>query len=267
MQIMEKNSLTIPTAIIIAGIIIGGALIFTNRNNTTTVDNKIVKTTAPEINISPIDASEHIIGNPNAPILLVEYSDTECPFCKQFHITLNRLVDEYGKDGKFAWAYRHFPLDGLHKKARKEAEATECAADLGGNNKFWEYTNALYQKTTSNDGLDLAELPKIAVQVGLDKTAFENCLNSGKFANEVEKDAKEAVMLGGNGTPYSIFILSKAPSNDLKKFIKFNNEEILKRQPPGTQDIMGLSKDERKIFVSGAMPYEMMKSIFDLILN
>ncbi len=264
---MEKNSLTIPMAIIIAGAIIGGALILTNKNNATLVENPSAKKQAIDININPIDSSEHIVGNPNAPVLLVEYSDTECPFCKRFHETLNRFVNEYGKDGKFAWAYRHFPLDGLHKKARKEAEATECAADLGGNAKFWEYLNALYSKTNSNDSLDPAELPKIAVQVGLDKTAFEACLNSGKFSAEVEKDASEAVKIGGNGTPYSIFILSKAPSKELREFIAFNNAEILKMQPPGSSDMMGLSKDERKIFVSGAMPYEMMKSIIDLILK
>ncbi|MFO0718850.1 MAG: DsbA family protein [Candidatus Paceibacterota bacterium] len=265
---MEKNTLTIPIAIILAGVLIGGAVILSNKNSTSVVENPLVKEKqAIEINIKPIDSSDHIVGNPNAEVMLVEYSDTECPFCKRFHDTLNRFVDEYGKDGKFTWVYRHFPLDGLHKKARKEAEATECAADLGGNAKFWEYINALYAKTTSNDGLDPAELPKIAVQVGLDKTAFETCLNSGKFAGEVDNDYKEAVKIGGRGTPYSIFILNKAPSKELKEFIAFNNAEILKMQQPGSSDIMGLSKDERKIFVSGAMPYEMMKSIIDLILK
>lgn len=264
---MEKNSLTIPMAIIVAGALIGGAVIFTNKNSATVVTNTVAKNPAIEISIDPIDSSDHIVGNPNAPVLLVEYSDTECPFCKIFHNTLNRFVDEYGKDGKFAWVYRHFPLDGLHKKARKEAEATECAAELGGNGKFWEYTNAVYNKTTSNDTLDPAELPKIAVQVGLDKTAFSACLDSGKYADKVEKDYQEAVKIGGSGTPYSIFVLTKAPSKELKDFITFNNAEILKRQQPGTSDVLGFSKDGRKIFVSGAMPYEMMKSIVDLILK
>lgn len=264
---MEKNTLTIPVAIILAGVLIAGAVIFSNKNSTNIVENTAAKKQAVDISIAPIDSMDHIVGNPDAPVLIVEYSDTECPFCKNFHKTLNRFVDEYGKDGKFAWVYRHFPLDGLHKKARKEAEATECAADLGGNTKFWEYINALYEQTPSNDGLDAAELPKIAERVGLNKTAFEACLNSGKFAAEVEKDYKEAVKIGGKGTPYSVFVLSKAPSQELKDFIAFNNTEILKMQQPGSSDIMGISKDERKIFVSGAMPYEMMKSIIDLILK
>ena len=68
---------------------------------------------------------------------------------------------------KVAWVYRHFPISGLHSKSLKEAEATECAANLGGNSKFWEYTNKLYEVTPSNDKLDPKELTNIAKQVGL----------------------------------------------------------------------------------------------------
>ncbi len=264
---MEKNSLTIPMAIIVAGVLIGGAVILSNRGNSVaSTTDKVVKKDPIEININPIDLSDHIMGSPDAKALLVEYSDTECPYCKNFHKTLNTVADQYGKDGKFAWVYRHFPLDVLHKKARKEAEATECAAELGGNAKFWEYINKLYDTTPSNDRLDPSELPKIAVAVGLDKTSFETCLNSGKYANEVDKDYQEATKIGGRGTPYSIFVLKSAPSKELKDFIDFNNAEISKAQGGG-EDMMGISKDGRKIFVSGAMPYEMMKSIVDLILK
>src|SRR5574343_1436136 len=107
--------------------------------------------------------------------MFVEYSDTECPFCKQFHSTLRQMMDEYGKDGKVAWVYRHFPIDGLHPKARKEAEATECANELGGPSKFWEYTNMIYERTPGNDGLDPANLPKFAKEIGLDEKAFTEC--------------------------------------------------------------------------------------------
>jgi len=101
----------------------------------------------------------------NAPVKIVEFSDTECPFCKRFHTTMQQVVKD--SNGQVAWVYRHFPLDQLHSKARKEAEATECAAELGGNEKFWAYLNRLMEVTPANDGLDLAELPVIAAYVGL----------------------------------------------------------------------------------------------------
>ncbi len=265
---MEKNTLTVPIAIILAGALIGGALILSNKNSSGGAStNTVVKSEAPEINIRPVDTSDHIVGNPNAKAVLVEYSDTECPFCKRFHETLMNISDTYGKDGNFAWVYRHYPLVQLHAKATKEAEATECAAELGGNTKFWEYINMLYDITPSNDGLDLAELPKIAEKVGLNKQEFESCLASGRHSSKVAKDVKEATDVGARGTPYSVFVLKSASSKDLKEFVEFNNLEIIKRQPPGSGDIMGISKDGKKIFVSGAMPEEMMKGIIDLILK
>lgn len=262
---MEKSAFTIPLAIIIAGVIIAGALVYTNKGKTVATTDQTKKNAPLDINIRPIDSSDHVIGNPDSKVLIVEYSDTECPFCKNFNNTLNKLASEYGKDGNFTWVYRHFPLDSLHKKSRKEAEAMECAADMGGNSKFWEYENKLYDTTTSNDTLDPAQLPKIAAAVGLDVKTFNTCLTSDKFASKVDADAKEAQKNGGTGTPYSIFVLKSAPSKDLKNFLQFNNDAI-KKQYSGDQDFIGLSKDNRKIFVSGAMPYEMMKKVVDLII-
>ena len=112
--------------------------------------------------VSPVDPTEHIFGNPNADIKIVEYSDTECPFCKRIEPTLKKLVADY--DGKVAWVYRHFPLDcndsvdpscqTLHAKSRHEAVATECAGEQKGNDGFWKYIDALYTATPSNDGFD-----------------------------------------------------------------------------------------------------------------
>jgi len=201
-----KNNLTIPVAIIVAATIIGGAIILTKNDSGSTPNDPVKKEAEVKISIRPISGDDHILGNPDALIKLVEYSDTECPYCKIFHTTMNQIINEYGKDGKVAWVYRHLPLDSLHSKARREAEATECATELGGNVKFWEYTDNLYAITPSNNGLDLAELPKIAESVGLDKTQFEECLSSGRTAPKVEEDVKEAIANGGNGTPFNIII-------------------------------------------------------------
>ena len=117
------------------------------------------------INMKPISDSDHILGDKNAPVKIVEFSDTECPFCKRFHTTMQQVVKD--SNGQIAWVYRHFPLDQLHSKARKEAEATECAAEMGGNEKFWAYLNRLMEVTPANNGLDPAELLTIAAYVGL----------------------------------------------------------------------------------------------------
>lgn len=261
---MKQNILTVPVAIILAGILIGGAVIYSNKGNTSAVagtGNQMENAEPVDINIRPVDTSDHIVGNPNAKAVIIEYSDTECPFCKVFHQSLNRLVNEYGKDGKFTWVYRHFPLDALHKKARNEAEATECAAELGGNITFWEYINLLYETTGSNDKLDPAELSKMAVTVGLNKTAFDTCLTSGKHKDAVEDDVKEAMANGGRGTPFSIFVLQNKANKDTVAFVNSINGQYAR---PGSP-VMGISKDERKIFMSGALPYDILKQIVEVL--
>ncbi len=156
--------------------------------------------------VAPVSSSDHIRGNPNADVFIVEYADTECPFCKRYHETLKQVMDKYGADGKVAWVYRHFPLDSLHKKARAEAVALECANEQGGNDAFWKYADRLYEITPSNDGLEASELPKIAKTVGLDATAFVSCQTSGRYDAHIEAEAQNAMATGGQGTPWTIII-------------------------------------------------------------
>lgn len=203
------NKLIIPIAIIAAGLLVAGAIVITKMYPTSdTATNDSVKT-AKDIKIRPISSDDHILGNPEAEIVIVEYSDTECPFCKAFHSTLQSVIDEYGKDGKVAWVYRHFPISQLHSKAQKEAEATECATELGGKSMFWDYINRLYAITPSNDGLDPAKLVTIATDLKLDKAAFETCLSSGKYKDRVQKDYDEAIAAGARGTPHSIILTKR----------------------------------------------------------
>jgi protein-disulfide isomerase len=160
--------------------------------------------------VKPVDEKDHIVGDPNATVKVIEFSDFECPFCKGFHTTMKKLMEEYGKDGKVAWVYRHFPIDELHSKARKEAQAAECAGELGGNEAFWAYADRLFEVTPSNNRLDLALLPKIAEDTGLDRAKFESCLQGdergGKYAAHIEANRQDATASGGSGTPWSVVI-------------------------------------------------------------
>jgi len=219
----------IPIAIVVAGALIAGALYFVNSSsvNSTTGDTtgQVLK------EIRGVQPDDHIRGNPNADVVIVEYSDTECPYCKNHHQTMKRIMDEYGADGRVAWVYRHFPIPQLHSKAPHEAEALECAAELGGNDAFWKYTDRIYEITPSNNGLDEAQLPIIAEDVGLDKAAFETCLASNKYEDRINTDRDEAVAAGGLGTPHSIILVG------------------------GEQ-----------IPVEGAQPYEVLKGLIDTLL-
>ncbi len=223
MENKQNNTISIPGAIIIAGAIIAFALILSLKPQTQNTKNEPVTKIENPLKMSPVTSKDHILGNPNAQIKIVEYSDTSCPFCKIFHPTMKKVIDRYGAEGNVAWVYRHFPLDKpgtrsdggvLHPNAGKEAQALECAAALGGNDAFWKYTHRLYEITPSvtsqtPQGLDQDELPKIASFAGLDATSFSTCLSSGRFADTVESQYQDGISVGVSGTPASVFVLSK----------------------------------------------------------
>lgn len=145
---------------------------------------------------------DHVRGNVNgATVTLVEYSDFECPFCKRFHETMQKVIQNYGKDVR--WVYRHMPLDSLHRQARKEALASECASEQG---KFWEFADLVFKETTSNDGLDLNKLPDYAKQLGLNVSKFTSCVDSAKYASVVQADEQDGQAAGAQGTPYTVVL-------------------------------------------------------------
>ncbi|MDO8589999.1 MAG: DsbA family protein [bacterium] len=228
MESTPQNKYLIPLAIIAAGGLVAVAIYF---GGSTSSPQAVVNNTGPEIDLPPVTEKDHIIGSRNADLVIVEYSDTECPFCKTFHNTMKEVVQTY--EGKVAWVYRHFPIVQLHSKAPKEAEATECAAELGGNQIFWDYIDKLLETTKSNDSLNPSELPKIATSVGLDATAFTTCLSSGKYTELVQKSVEEAIKAGALGTPYSIIV----------------------------------TKDGQKIVINGAEPLRDVKLKIDALLK
>ena len=148
-----------------------------------------------------VTRDDHVRGNPGANIALIEYSDYECPFCARFHPTAQQVVDEYGDQVK--WVYRHFPLDAIHPRARTAAMAAECVAELGGNDAFWRFTDLLYEDITK-----IGDLSPIAQSAGVNVSQFESCVQSGRYADKVEKDYQEGLAAGVSGTPGN-FILNE----------------------------------------------------------
>jgi protein-disulfide isomerase len=181
----SPNKLLVPLAIVVAGGLVAGAIYFGGSNQLTTNPPTGSGQANAKIDIAPVTEKDHIIGSRDADLVIVEYSDTECPFCKSFHSTMKEVVRTY--DGKVSWVYRHFPIAQLHTRAAKEAEATECAAELGGNQGFWAYTNRIFEITNSNDSLDPSELSKVATYAGLNEAIFNACLSSGKYSEFVKK--------------------------------------------------------------------------------
>ena len=151
-----------------------------------------------ELKITKPTTSEYWRGSKDAKFVIVEYSDLECPFCKQAHPTLQKLFSE--NEGKVAWIFRHYPLS-FHPKAQKSAEAVECAADQGGDDAFWKMTDAIYEKMPD---LELSGLAGVATSIGLDGSTLQTCIDSGKFAQKVKDQQAEGAKAGVQATPSNV---------------------------------------------------------------
>lgn len=187
---------------------------------------------APKLGtVKGVSAIDHLRGNKNAKVTAIVYSDMECPFCKAFHPTIQQAFDDY--KGQISWVYRHFPLS-FHQNAQKEAEAAECVASIGGEEKFWKFLDTVFQRTTSTGtGIALTALGPLAKEIGVDQQKFQTCLDSGKMAARVNTDLQEGQAAGIDGTPGTILIAS----------------------------------DGNKVLVPGAVPASELKSQIDALLK
>lgn len=210
----NRQSLAIPVAIVIGFGLIAGAIFFSGNSKivdekTTGETDKLVDQTneAPKGTINPVTDADHIKGNPNAPIMIVEYSDFDCPFCKSFHETMTKIMNEYGVDGKVAWAYRHLPLEQLHPSAPVIAEASECVAKLGGDEAFWKFADLVFGERGINEPTNMIMLPEYVESAGVSVADYTACLDSKEMRPNVEEDFNNARDIGARGTPYSVVLV------------------------------------------------------------
>ena len=137
-------------------------------------------------------ADAPIKGGANAPVTVVEFSDFQCPYCSSVTPTLKKISEKYGDNVRIA--FRHFPL-AFHDKAQKAAEASLCAKEQG---KFWQMHDAMF---SDQNKLQVADLKTTAAGLEVDTEQFNECLDSGKYADAVKKDAEAGKAVGVSGTP------------------------------------------------------------------
>lgn len=232
----QEKSISVSKALIygaiIIALVIGGSFIYQKRfiekNLPVLVKQAITDLTPNPKNMAPVTKDDHILGDFKAPVKLVVYTDLECPYCKVFHNSILELKDNYIKDGKIAVIYRDMPLDQLHSKARPEAEASECVAKLGGNDKYWAFIDKVFATTPSNNGLDLNLLPKFATELGLDAKTFADCQKDKAIAQKVADQEANGQKAGAQGTPYPLVtykdevkgaLPGALPADQLKKMV------------------------------------------------
>lgn len=228
----KKPALSLPAAVLTGLALIALAIVLTVPGMKKTADAPAPAGTPPETptsipsEVAKLAADDHVQGDKNAAVIVIEYSDTDCPFCSKFHPTLKSVVADY--KGKVAWVYRHFPLD-MHPNAYTESLALECAAKLGGNGAFWGYLDEVIDVTLEADPTSNNKLTAIATDMGINAEAFKLCFGSPDVIASVDANIAEAEQIGARGTPFSIAVNQKTgkqviipgayPLEDVKKMI------------------------------------------------
>ena len=173
------------------------------------------------------------LGRADAPVTIVEFSDFECPFCQRHFVqTWPEIKRDYVDTGKVRYVFLDFPLEQIHFKARKAAEAAQCAAEQG---KFWEMHDLLFAQ---NGNLDVGQYVNYAKKLGLEAFAFDLCLGSGKQAAKITRNLASGTAIGINATPS--FVVTRTERGDI---ISGGN------------------------LITGAQPYEQFREAIDRVLG
>lgn len=147
-----------------------------------------------------LEENDFVEGDPTARVVVVEYADLECPYCKQFNEEWSYSKSRIAEKG-VAFVFKHFPLDYLHTQAVDEAIALECAGILKGPGGFFPYRDMIYANTEGEDTLDLALLPKFAEVLGIDAEDFSTCRSGSEAVGRVSEDIVSGAILGVYSTP------------------------------------------------------------------
>ena len=252
-KIIKKSTINvlIITIIIITGVAAFFAGSYVSNFNSDTIsqeelENAIAKlelkilekqlpTNQPALPLKISSENNPVIGNPDAPITIIEFSDFQCPFCAKFHMqTLPTIMDEYINKGTVKLVFRDFPIQSIHPNAVPASIAAECANEQG---EFEQMYHMLFEKQKEWSNLEtsyaITAFNQYASELQLNEEKFDSCIKNVKYIEEVQKDLNEGRTYGVTGTP-GFFI---------------GNEEI------GFMEL------------KGAQPFESFKKIIDIQLK
>ncbi|PIT90898.1 hypothetical protein COU17_02995 [Candidatus Kaiserbacteria bacterium CG10_big_fil_rev_8_21_14_0_10_49_17] len=221
----KNNPYLIPGAIIVAGALIAASVYVSLSNSSGGGPEGFGNgNSASAENVRPLNDDDHVFGNPDAQVSIIEFSDFECPFCQVIHSTLKQIVSE--SNGEVNWVYRHFPLTSLHAGALPGSVVSECVARFAGNDAFWSFADTLF---ANQDKFSPAFFEQTARSLGLTEQQYTACTESNATVALVQEDFEEAVTAGGQGTPF----------------------------------VVVMNKDGETFPFSGALPYEQVKAIVE----
>lgn len=197
----SPKDLLIPGAIIVAGIILAVAIYIVR------VNHNVVHGTGTVDAVRPVTPNDHFIGNPSAPVAIIEYADIDSNYAKSFQMTMEQLMTEHASDGKVVWVYRHFPLTTQHPNSATHSLAAECAASLSVPTTFFRFIDAIQAAAPGDNEFNPDNYLPIVGQFGIDLEKFKKCVNDGVFTKKVHDDYDNALATGATASPFIVLVV------------------------------------------------------------
>lgn len=217
----DRQTLIIPGAIVLAGAIIAVSVYLMRVNNVMALP------THNPAAVSPVNPeTDHVVGNPEAPVVIIEYADIDGEYSKDFQRTMAQLMTEYGPGGQVAWVYRHLPIIDLHPDAALHAEAAECAAMLAGESAFWRFIDLVQAAAPDVNQFDPQGYAQVAAQLGIAPGALETCVAGKQFEGKITADIRNALEAGAEGAPYTVVLVEGMEAEALEGALPY---EAMKR--------------------------------------
>lgn len=188
-----------------------------NDESTASNDDEVILYDENDISIPAVSMEDHVIGASQPKVTMVVYSDFQCPYCRYFDESLQRVLAEFPNDVRLV--YRHMPITQVHEHAFMAAEASECAAKIGGNTSFWQMHHGLMLL----ESLDGASITSLAERIGLSRASFQYCLQSGEMTERVNQAIESAQVSGVYGVPMTFvngeLVAGSVPYEQLREVV------------------------------------------------
>lgn len=200
------HKMMVPGAILLAGLLLAFAVyeyrapialdLFGDSSATATIAT-----------FDPPSPSDHILGDPAAPVQIIEYCDVDAPYCKQFQGVMDALMSTYGTSGKLGWVYRQFPVQDADVNSLKNAAAAECAAQARGSAGFFAFADAVAQAAPGSATYDPTTYASTAAAAGIPADTFSACIAGGDGDKAVKDEYAKAAAAGATGVPYLVLVV------------------------------------------------------------
>lgn len=254
-----QNDKLIPISIVIAVIIV----LFSFIQVTDVSFNFLKKNqeaNSEKIYISKVDPEEPVLGNPEASVIFIEYSDTECPFSLAFAKEREKIISLYAEAGQIAWVYRSLPL--INDASFKKGLALECVAEENKNHIFWNYLLDIQDKNIfdpKDNSVSVEMLLEPLERDGILNDNLIDCIKDERYTDKLTNNIKEAVDSGAERTPFTVILHSNNISQSKEEKIK--NEVV--NLP---EEILKIIPDSGQIILNGKIPFENLKNIVDILI-